>query len=209
MFNAIMVGRTIKPSGGFQRNVGIVALNSFLATLLVDTSKKLPNVNVFRSLSQLAEECSNPRLRISDFVLMADYMTKGELATSISGLQRSFAVSNIWLLENKTKFTLSGITPMTAPFIDLRVELSDFSVVTLIDELSAASEVPSIQSLTSKQFEIVQLVAKGYSNQEIAEQIGCSRRAVELILNRVMTRMGLEPASGRMRDIQLARLFNS
>ena len=204
-----MAGRTSKPSGGFQRNVGIVALNSFLATLLVDTSKKLPNVNVFISLSQLAEECSNPRLRISDFVLMADYMTKGELATSISGLQRSFAVSNIWLLENKTKFTLSGFTPMTAPFNDLRVELSDFSMATLIDELSAASEVPSIQSLTSKQFEVIQLVAKGYSNQEIAEQSGCSRRAVELIVKRAMARLGLVPASGRMRDIQLARLFKS
>lgn len=204
-----MADKTSNPSDGFHRNVGIVALNSFLATLLVDTAKRLPNVNVFRSLSQLAEECSNPRLRISDFVLMADYMTKGELATSVSGVQRSFAVSNIWLLENNEKFILTGFTPMTSPFTDLKVELSDFSVGTLIEELSSASELPSIQSLTGKQFEIIQLVAKGYTNKEIAEQSGCSRRAVELILKRALDRMGLEPTSGRMRDIQVARLFSS
>lgn len=59
----------------------------------------------------------------------------------------------------------------------------------------------NLTGLTRSQLEVIELVSRGYSNEEIAEERGTSVRAVRMIVARAFKHMGIEGSrgSGRVR----------
>jgi DNA-binding NarL/FixJ family response regulator len=55
--------------------------------------------------------------------------------------------------------------------------------------------VPAAQRLTSRGLEVLTLVAQGKSNQEIADELGLSRRTVERHVGDILSRLGVTSRS--------------
>lgn len=54
---------------------------------------------------------------------------------------------------------------------------------------------PAAQGLTSRELEVLTLVAQGKSNQEIADELGLSRRTVERHVGDILSRLGVASRS--------------
>ena len=55
--------------------------------------------------------------------------------------------------------------------------------------------MPAAQGLTSRELEVLTLVAQGKSNQEIADELGLSRRTVERHVGDILSRLGVTSRS--------------
>ena len=64
-----------------------------------------------------------------------------------------------------------------------------------------------LAQLTSTQVEILQLVASGKSNAQIAQLRGTGLRAVETVISRVFARLGIDLASEGNPRVEAARLY--
>lgn len=53
-----------------------------------------------------------------------------------------------------------------------------------------------LSRLTPRQREVLELIAKGYSNAGIAEQLGISRKTVENYINELYGQLGIDPRDG-------------
>jgi DNA-binding NarL/FixJ family response regulator len=82
------------------------------------------------------------------------------------------------------------------------VKLAQERIVRPIDQVTEA-----VQSLTKNQQETLGLVAKGKTNQEIAEEFGIGTKAVEHTVSRIYRKLGLDsfPLGGRR--VEAARVF--
>ncbi|WP_036480061.1 response regulator transcription factor [Myxosarcina sp. GI1] len=56
---------------------------------------------------------------------------------------------------------------------------------------STATQTPELETLTSREKEVLQLIAKGYSNREIAEQLYIAERTVKNHVNSILRRLNL------------------
>lgn len=62
-------------------------------------------------------------------------------------------------------------------------------------------------AMTRRQIEVVQLVARGYTNARIAEERGMSEKAVEKTIARALVALGVEPTPGENLRVALATRF--
>ena len=71
----------------------------------------------------------------------------------------------------------------------------------VVDEYVSRTGIAAnpLESLTPRQREILQLVAEGHTNKEIAQRLGLSHRTVEVHRNQLMKRLGIHDLPGLVR----------
>lgn len=70
-----------------------------------------------------------------------------------------------------------------------------------------SSPATELSTLTGKQLKTLELMALGFSNPEIAKELGVSKGAVEQTAKRIYTALGLSE-KGKNRRVQAVQLFN-
>jgi DNA-binding NarL/FixJ family response regulator len=65
----------------------------------------------------------------------------------------------------------------------------------------------SLVNVSKTQFEVLRLIAKGYSNQQIAEERNTTLRAVENLINRAVAAAGIDVSSKTSARVIAVREF--
>jgi DNA-binding NarL/FixJ family response regulator len=76
----------------------------------------------------------------------------------------------------------------------------------LIDARSRAEHSP-LNELTPRELEILAFVARGYSNQAIADELVLTKRAVEKHINAIFLKLGLTEAADVSRRVKAALIY--
>jgi DNA-binding NarL/FixJ family response regulator len=79
-------------------------------------------------------------------------------------------------------------------------------VDTLINDHRLTGDSP-LNDLTSRELEVVALVARGYSNQAIADELVLTKRAVEKHINALFVKLGLAEAMDVSRRVKAALIY--
>jgi DNA-binding NarL/FixJ family response regulator len=94
-----------------------------------------------------------------------------------------------------------------------KTDLDDFQV--LVNEVIAAKIKPLTKThrfvdkspLTNVQLEVLRMVAEGLSTSEIAQRRDVSEKAIEGIIAKIHTILGLQKSKSRNQRVQLARVY--
>ncbi|WP_396644059.1 response regulator transcription factor [Microbacterium sp.] len=137
-----------------------------------------------------------------------------ELATILTGLAPHMAV--VFLSSFPGAVAASGRPgPEGAVFVS-KLDVTSPEVVLDAVEAALRSTIPPAPSsvraspldgLTRRQIEVLGLVARGWSNEQIARERGTTTRAVERTVSRIFTRLGLGPASGTNSRVRASGLY--
>lgn len=65
----------------------------------------------------------------------------------------------------------------------------------------------SLGGLTDRQTKVLELVAMGCSNQEIADQLSVGEKSIEAVINRITKRLNLAATPGANQRVQMARAY--
>jgi len=82
-------------------------------------------------------------------------------------------------------------------------------VVELLVSASHTRQPASFESLTSREHEVLRLVAEGWSNAGIGEQLGITTRAVERHVHSVFSKLELGNSAQRSRRVRATLLYLS
>lgn len=142
----------------------------------IDALKRIKRENQSTSVIMLSAASDTPIIRSS-----LEHGADGYLTKDISSEELTHAVRSVATGERILSATVRRTLDQQQP-----------------------EEVPSISSklhstLTRREHEIVSHVAAGLTSQEIAEQLGISRRTVETHRARIMTKLGVNNAAGLVR----------
>jgi DNA-binding NarL/FixJ family response regulator len=83
----------------------------------------------------------------------------------------------------------------------------DAKVVEGLIEARTRAESSSLASLTPRELEILALVARGHSNQAIADELVLTKRAVEKHINAIFLKLNLSTAEDVSRRVKAALLY--
>ncbi|WP_026095967.1 response regulator [Microbacterium sp. B19] len=138
-----------------------------------------------------------------------------ELATMLTGLAPHLAV--VFLSSFPAGVRASGHPgPRGAVFVS-KLDVSSAEVV--VDAIEAALRtttppapaapvrVSPLAALTRRQIEILALVARGWSNEQIAHERGTTTRAVERAVSRIFARLDLGAATGTNPRVRASALY--
>lgn len=64
-----------------------------------------------------------------------------------------------------------------------------------------------VSELTNRQLEVLEMVAKGQSNQEIAEQLGVSQKGVEAVVSRIAKQLQINSVQSSNQRVQMAKAY--
>jgi len=142
----------------------------------IDALKRIKRENQSTSVIMLSAASDTPIIRSS-----LEHGADGYLTKDVSSEELTHAVRSVATGERILSATVRRTLDQQQP-----------------------EEVPSISSklhstLTRREHEIVSHVAAGLTSQEIAEQLGISRRTVETHRARIMTKLGVNNAAGLVR----------
>ena len=79
-------------------------------------------------------------------------------------------------------------------------------VETLVDARTKVERSP-LAELTPRELEILSLVARGHSNQAIADELIMTKRAVEKHINAIFLKLGLTHATDVSRRVKAALIY--
>ena len=138
-----------------------------------------------------------------------------ELATMLTGLAPHLAV--VFLSSFPAAAAGAGkLGPPGAVFVS-KLDVTSAEVVVDAIEAALSSSVPSalpvaarsstLAALTRKQIEVLALVARGWSNSEIARERGTTTRAVERAVSRIFDRLGVSGAPGTSPRVRASALY--
>lgn len=164
------------------------------------------DLRVFQGLDEIEEHCD--ALRPDICLLFGSQFTHLGLAETLLFIRDKFRAAKILQVEGVSEPTVRQVWP--APVIkDIAANPFKFSDVgsldSVVQDISNGWEalVAAGKSLTASQIGILVAVASGQSNREIAESRGTSTRAVESLVNRTFSRLGLvEKHSSRTRSLK-------
>ena len=148
------------------------------------------------------------------------------LGRGASGVDLAFILSKqhpgiaILLLTQHPDLRTAGFEAADLPpntgFLRKSAVMSKNDILSAIDALvvsddnakrHAAHQDHPLGALTDTQIEVLRLVAKGYTNQEIARRRNTSKRAVEQVLNAIYLGLGIDPDEGIHPRVEAARRF--
>jgi DNA-binding NarL/FixJ family response regulator len=152
-------------------DIGMPEMNGVLATIRI--REVAPHARVLVLTMHNSEELIQSCLKAGaqGYVLKSD--AERDLIAAVEAL-----------LQHKTYFTQSATNIVLESFRDKQRE---------------AAEEPSAERLTSREQEIVQLLAEGRSNKEVAANLGIATRTVESHRANIMSKLHLGTFSGLMR----------
>ncbi len=80
-----------------------------------------------------------------------------------------------------------------------RSYFGDMVVRSMPDLVSGKMELPALETLTSREMEVLRLIAEGLSSRDIAEALGISARTAEVHRNNIMGKLDTHSAVGLTR----------
>jgi DNA-binding NarL/FixJ family response regulator len=83
----------------------------------------------------------------------------------------------------------------------------DAKVVESLVEARTRAQRSPLNELTPRELEILTLVARGYSNQAIADELVLTKRAVEKHINAIFLKLGLTDATDVARRVKAALIY--
>jgi len=144
-----------------------------------------------------------------DVILVDQRMPGPEGVDVVEELRRTGACDAIYVITAYADRTLlrqaldNGARQVFVKPLDIRLLLESLRAATAETAhprpASLAGErperAPTAQGLTSRELEVLTLVAQGKSNQEIADELGLSRRTVERHVGDILSRLGVTSRS--------------
>jgi len=144
-----------------------------------------------------------------DVILVDQRMPGPEGVDVVEELRRTGACDAVYVITAYADRTLlrqaldNGARQVFVKPLDIRLLLESLRAATAETvhprPASPAGErperVPTAQGLTSRELEVLTLVAQGKSNQEIADELGLSRRTVERHVGDILSRLGVTSRS--------------
>lgn len=140
---------------------------------------KMPGLNGFEALVRLRKECPNIRVIMLSMLAGEEYFQQALDAGAAGYLLKDADRSE---LELALKTVARGETYLTPPVAQYAVES--------YRNPKSRKDGP-LATLTSRQREILQLMAEGYTNKEIASRLSLSTRTVESHRADLMERLGV------------------
>jgi DNA-binding NarL/FixJ family response regulator len=152
-------------------DIGMPEMNGVLATIRIRELAPQARVLVLtmHNSEELIQSCLEAGAQ--GYVLKSD--AERDLISAVEAL-----------VQDKTYFTQSATNVVLESFRDKQKE---------------AGEEPSVERLTSREQEIVQLLAEGRSNKEVAASLGIATRTVESHRANIMSKLHLATFSELMR----------
>lgn len=204
----------------YQRSVLVVEDEPFIAGLVTDKLSKDGFLVHFASSALEARKITDSE-DIDVVVLDID------LGTGPNGLDLGVAMSKLHpklalvFLTHVAEPKLFGLdvkaVPKNAAYL-LKNRLSDPDVLNQAIEAALRDKVGpvfrddlnpshSLVNVSRTQFEVLRLIAKGYSNQQIAQERGTTIRAVENLVNRAVAAAGIDVESKTSARVLAVREF--
>jgi len=153
--------------------------------LLLDIS--LPGMNGLEVATRLMKLDAAIHVVILSMHVSEEYVLQALRAGASGYLLKASAVSE---LELAIRAVVRGDTYLS-PAVSKRV-VDDY-----VSRTSGAAD--PLAALTPRQREILQLVAEGHTNKEVAQRLGLSYRTVETHRNQLMKRLGVTDLPGLVR----------
>ena len=147
----------------------------------------MPGLNGLEAAARMARIDPAIRVVILSMHLSEEYVLQALRAGAVGYLLKGSAVAE---LELAIRAVARGETYLSPP-------VSKQIVAEYVSRTGGAEDRLSV--LTPRQREILQLVAEGFSNKEIAARLGLSYRTVETHRNQLMKRLGIHDLPGLVR----------
>jgi DNA-binding NarL/FixJ family response regulator len=147
----------------------------------------MPGLNGLEVTARLTKLDPMIRVVILSMHISEEYVLQALRAGAAGYLLKGSAVAE---LEVAIRAVVRGDTYLS-PAVSKRV-VDDY-----VSRTSGASD--PLAALTPRQREILQLVAEGHTNKEIAQRLGLSYRTVETHRNQLMKRLGISDLTGLVR----------
>lgn len=145
----------------------------------------LPNLNGSEVLRRL--KAKNPRANILIFsAASSNSMVNRLLKSGVTGYIEKDA--GLEELEKAIKLVADGRSYFSPRVVDAMREL-----------MVSGGQEDSLESLTTREREIVQLIAESYSNKEIANKLGMSVRTADTHRTNIMKKLGLHDVAALTR----------
>jgi DNA-binding NarL/FixJ family response regulator len=204
----------------YQRSVLVVEDEPFIRALVSD---KLTN-DGFRV--QVASSAREAR-KITDFEDIDVVIIDIDLGAGPNGLDFAVAINKLHpemalvFLTHVAEPKLFGFdvksVPKNAAYL-LKSRLSDPGILNQAIEAALRDKVGaefrddlnpshSLVNVSRTQFEVLRMIAKGYSNQQIAQERGTTLRAVENLVNRAIASAGIDAESKTSARVLAVREF--
>lgn len=71
----------------------------------------------------------------------------------------------------------------------LRYEQGEHNVIVLVERIEQQSKIDNLNALTVKEKEVAQLIVKGYSNQEILQELNILQSTLKTHINRIYQKL--------------------
>ena len=156
----------------------------------------MPGLNGLQVAARLAEEFPRVRVLILSMYLNEEYVWQALRAGASGYLLKDSGDSE---LEIAIRAVARGETYLSPP-VSKRV-ISDYM-------LRAGSEPSSLERLTPRQREVLQLIAEGHSTKEIAFMLKVSVKTVESHRMELMDRLNIHDVAGLVRYAIRVRLVS-
>ena len=141
----------------------------------------MPRLNGLEATERILRDCPNIKIVILSMYANEQYVRKAFQVGASAYLLKKSAVAELQLAF---KAIIHGERYLSPPIASLLV--NEFLNYKTSDENTSTADV-----LTSREREIMQLIAEGYSNQEIAEQLNLSVHTVRTHRGNLMQKLDL------------------
>jgi DNA-binding NarL/FixJ family response regulator len=160
--------------------------------ILMDIS--MSGLNGLEATTQVSQECPESRVIVLSMHISAQYVTQALRAGAAGYLLKDAAAAE---LEQAVKTVARGESYLTHE-VSQHV-IADYRRRITPGEASAHAETPSSEALTSRQREILQLIAEGRTTKEIAALLHRSEKTIEAHRSRLMNQLDIHDLAGLVR----------
>ena len=190
------------------RNLVIVTPDNLYQVLLREFRFKRWNTRVAGGATDLV--MTEGSAREETFLVFADHFEKLELARLVSKIKETSAKSLIACivdLREPTLVVLHGETNKETADRPIRiVNIGDLELI--LDDICGRAEAEAtIPAVTGSQLQLLEAIAIGRSNNEIAEERSVTVKAVEGLVDRAMVRIGVAKAAGVRAKVVAAQRY--
>lgn len=189
--------------GDQKEKLCILTPDNFYAVLLREATFPTFDVRVVKSASELQSLAVN--FWPEAFLLFSEHLASSLLARALLEIRRKFPKASVFQIEGVREPRLQLL--WSASSNGIQAPSTSVSNVSELDGamramLKGETTSEMIKPLTSAQLQVLQRLAEGATNAEIAEERSTSIRAIEAILKRALSRVSAEvPKSPRTRMV--------
>jgi RNA polymerase sigma factor (sigma-70 family) len=171
-----------------------VAANGREAIRLVDEKEpdvavidiSMPELNGIEAISQMLPR--HPHIKV---IVLSIHETKPYVHRALKAGARGYLIKETAGLEvvDAVRAVYRGERYLSQRIADLLTDIS-------FRNLETSMEVSPLETLSSREREILQLVAEGKTSQEIAERLSISPKTVDTYRSRLMQKIGVDDMAG-------------